>query len=310
MKKGLLIALVCLLVLSVSACTGSMGDVNDKEVKTDPASTEAETVSSEEASATSNQEQKDEDSQDITIERQVIYDGNGVVVTVTGLSEDGWFGPAVKVLIENNSDRNIEVQSRNSSVNGLMVDTMFSASVAAGKKANDDITFSSSTLDISGISTMKEIEFYLHVFDSETWDSLFDTEMITLVTSADPTFVQEYDDSGHVAYDEGGIKVVAKKLNSSDSFWGSDLYLYIENNTDQNIVIQTRDVSINGFMVDPIFSCDITAGKKAFDSITFFESDLTENAVTDIQELELKFHIFNMESWDTIKDTPVISIEF
>jgi len=86
--------------------------------------------------------------------------------------------------------------------------------------------------------------------------------------------------------------------------------LYIENNTDKAITVQARDVSINDFMVDPVFSCEVISGKKAFDTITFMESDLTDNGITDINDLELKLHIFDTETWDTIKDTDIIKISF
>jgi len=65
-------------------------------------------------------------------------------------------------------------------------------------------------------------------------------------------------------------------LDREDSFRGADIYVYIENNGDEDIIIQLRDVSLNGFMVDLAFSSDVLAGKKSFDSITFFESDLVK----------------------------------
>jgi len=101
-----------------------------------------------------------------------------------------------------------------------------------------------------------------------------------------------------------------KKVNSSDSFWGADVYVYIENNSGDDITIQTRDVSINGFMVSPIFSSEIVAGKKAYDTITFFESDLLDNDITSIDNMELSFHIFESKSWDTVLDTQMIEVTF
>ena len=63
-------------------------------------------------------------------------------------------------------------------------------------------------------------------------------------------------------------------------------------------------------MIDPVFSSEIVHGKKAFDSLTFMESDLTDNGITDIKEIELKFHIFDTASWDTIKDTDIVTVSF
>lgn len=311
MKKICVFALSMVILFGFTACGSSMGDINDKQINDEISRTEES--STEEVTGITDQNVEDDETivdDDVSIAEQVIYEGNEIKVTATGFDSENFFGPAIKVLIENNSPQDITIQSRNSSVNGLMVDTIFSADVAAGKKANDSIVFFSSDLEISGITTIKEIELSLHVIDAESWDSIVDTDTIVIRTSADESFVQEYDDSGFIAYDSDGIKIVTKKLNSSDSFWGSELYLYIENNIDKHITVQTRDVSINGFMVDPIFSCDIMSGKKSFDAMTFLESDLTNNGITDITELELEFHIFDMTSWDTIKDTDIVYISF
>lgn len=302
MKKVLLSILTFMLLISLSSCASPTGDINDKQVADDK------------NKITNNNDKNDDnkviDNKDISIDQQTIFEGNDIKVTVTGFDNNNLFGPSINVLIENNSANNIMVQTRKTSVNDVMVDTMFSSSVAAGKKANDSITLSSSDLEIANITTIKNIELSLHIVDDESWDTIIDTDTITLHTSADASFEQEYDDSGFIAFDDNGIKIIIKKLNSSDSFWGSDLHLYIENDTSQDITVQARDVSVNGFMVDPIFSCDILANKKAFDTITFMESDLTDNNITDITDLELKFHIFDSDSWDTIKDTDIINVSF
>lgn len=306
MRKGIFFILTFMLILFVSSCDSSMGDINDKQITDDSNKTE-------ESGNIGDDEGKDvveDENKDITIDEQIIFEGNDIIVTATGLDKDGFFGPSISVLIENNSSKNITVQSRNSSVNGLMIDTIFSSDVAAGKKANDSIALSSDELDNAGITTIKDIELSLHIIDAESWDTIIDTDTIVLNTTADTSYVQEYDDSGFVAYEGDDLRIIVKKLNSSDSFWGSDVYLYIENNRAEDITVQARDVSINGFMVDPIFSSDISAGKKAFDTITFMESDLTDNNVTDITDIELKFHIINLNTWDTIKDTDTIKISF
>lgn len=160
------------------------------------------------------------------------------------------------------------------------------------------------------ITTIKDIEFIFHIFNSDTWDAIFDSEMISIRTSADQSYEQKYDDSGVEVMNQGDIRIVMKRVNTSDSFWGADVYVYIENNSKENITVQARDVSINGFMIDPIFSSDVISGKKSFDTITFFESDLEKNDIKSIDDMEISFHIFESDGWDTILDTEMISISF
>lgn len=48
-----------------------------------------------------------------------------------------------------------------------------------------------------------------------------------------------------------------KRASSDDSFWGADVYVYIENNSETDATFQARDVSISRFMINPIFSSKV-----------------------------------------------------
>ncbi len=247
---------------------------------------------------------------EVSVKERVLLDQDGMIITLKSLKQDGIFGPSLKVLIENNSEKSVTVQIRDSSINGVMADAMFSSEVAPDKKANDEITFMKSDLERANISLIKDIEFKFHIFDSKTWDGILDSDVIAIKTTADQGYVQTYDDSGEVVLEEKEIRIVMKRVNSKDSFWGADVHVLIENDSDLDATVQARDVSINGFMIDPIFSCEVLAGKKAYDTITFLESDLLNNDIKTIDEMELSFHIFSMSGWDTIYDSPKISVTF
>lgn len=301
--KALALALVMVIFASMSLGSGSSssGSEVDKEVSEVDTNSSSGSSSDSDSDATTVAE--------VTIEEQVLYDDNDVKITATGL-EDGLFGTELKLLIENNSDKSITVQARGANVNGFMVGTMMSADVAPGKKANDELTFETSGLKECGIESIAVMEFYFHVFDSSSWEEIFDTDFITVKTSVADTYVQPVDDSGEVLVDSNGVKIVAKGLSESGSFWGPGVILYIENNSDENITIQVRDVSVNGFMVDSSMSEDVVSGKKAISDVQFFSTDLEDNNITEITEVELYFHIFNEESWEAIFDSEVITIKF
>lgn len=304
-KFRLLTGILCLSLFAMMAMgSGSSDSGEDKEissVSSDSSGSGEETESDE--------SDGDSASAEVTIEEQVLYDANDIKITATGL-EDGLFGTELKLSIENNSSQNITVQARNANVNGYMVSTMMSVDVAAGKKANDSLTFETSGLKECGIETIATMEFLFHIFDSESWDDIVNTDVITLETSAAGSYTQTYDDSGEVLVDTDGIKIVGKGLSADDSFWGPGVILYIENNSDQNITVQVRDVSVNGVMVETSMSEDVVVGKKAISAVQFFSTDLEDNSITDIKDVELYFHIFNLESMDDIYDSDIISITF
>ncbi|MDR0875823.1 MAG: hypothetical protein LBN12_06400 [Clostridiales Family XIII bacterium] len=298
MKKVAALLLFGLAVFALSACGGgsnSSSDSSSGKVEVDSDSSEQTVVNAP------------------TVEEQVVFDQDGVVVTVKGLTlgqELFSFGPELQVLIENNSSSNVLVQSRDGVVNGIMVEPYLSSEVTAGNKANSEITFFSSSLEKAGIEQITDIEFKLAIIDPNTYSDISASAPIIIQTSAAGSFTQTYDDSGTVMFDQDGIKIVAKRLDDQDSFWGADIYLYIENNTNQDVIIQSRDCSVNGFMIDPFFSSDILAEKKAFSEISFLQSDLESNDIESIDKLDLSFTIINADSWDEILKSDIITVNF
>ena len=246
-----------------------------------------------------------------TIEEQVLLDSNGVKITAKALDiEGGFMGPELKLLIENNTDANLTVQTRGTSVNGYMTETMMSSEVAAGKKINDNMTIMNSDLEICGIETIADLEMSFHIFDSESWETYLDTELVQINTSAQEGYVYEYDDTGDVLYEDANIKIVKKGLSEDSSLFGPSVMLYIENRMEQPVTVQANDVSVNGFMVDALISEEITPGRHAIADMTFMSSELEENGIENMEDLELSFHIFDTDTWDTITDTDVIAVKF
>ena len=287
MKKRIIVIIIFIMLLLVTGCGGTKGNgsnVKNVESKTSNGITRA------------------------SVPETVILDRDGIKVTVKEMVYKSW-EVDIKVLIENNSSQNITVQARKFSINGIMIEPTFSADVASGKKANDSISIYNSDLKVANITTIKDIEFGLHVFDADSWDEMFDQNGIVLTTNA-TDYVQTYNTSGTLVVDQNDIKMYVLKMDDKDSFWGADIYVYIENNSSQNITVQARDVSIDGFMVEPSFSADVEAGKKSYDTITFMESDLEDNGITDIKQIELKFTVFNEDTWNDIFDTDIKTINF
>lgn len=292
---------VCLSTFALFAMgSGSTGESTvDKEIVSATNST----------SSTNTDNSADTSDNAVTVEQTVLVDRDNVVITATGMDESV-FGPELKLLIENNSDTNLTFQVRNASVNGYMADTMMSEDVAAGKKSNTEITFTTSGLKECGIDTFANMEFSFHIFTTDGWDDYLDTDAITVETSAAATYTQTIDDSGEVFYDSDGIKIVGKGLSSDDSIFGPGLIIYIENNSDTDRTVQVRDTSVNGFMIDTVMSQDVVAGKKAITAVTFLSSSLEENSITDITSVETSFHIFDTEDWSNEIDTDPITINF
>ncbi len=95
--------------------------------------------------------------------------------------------------------------------------------------------------------------------------------------------------------DELARIVVTEKFN--DEILGPSYKVSVENKTDKKIIVQTRDVSIDGVMEEPIFSVEVTAGKKANDNMTFMNIESLEA----LKNLEGKLLIMDDESYDELR---------
>lgn len=304
---ALLLALLCL-----SSCTSATtGEITPPSTAETGKSQLAETVSTEAAESTADPEETEAVSAIVTeeISETVLMDSDGIKITAKSLDKSGWMGPELKLLIENNTAQNLTVQARSVSVNGYMVGSSLSADVAAGKKANDELTLTASDLEISGIETITDIEFSFHIFDTDSWDAYKDSELVSVKTAAFGAYTQPVDDSGTTVYDEGGIKVVAKGLDTS-GWMGPAVILYIQNDSEGAITVQARDESVNGFMLDASLSEEILPGKRSIADMSFLASQIEENEITDITEVEFVLHIFDTDTWEGIADSSPIKLTF
>lgn len=110
---------------------------------------------------------------------------DGVKITIVGgLDTTGSvFGPQLKLRVENSSGHNITVQSRKTSVNGYTMGdfgAIMSIDVTNGEKAYGTFTLYNSKLQDAGITTIQNIKTSFHVYDSDSWNTLFDTDLITI----------------------------------------------------------------------------------------------------------------------------------
>ena len=297
MKK--IIMLKILVILFVGMLTGCRGNDDGKQptgINTKDRNSEIELI---EKHSINNKE---------NIKEKVIVDKAGIKITAKSIEYDD-IVVEIKVLIENNSLQDITVQARDFSINGIMIDPSMSTDVSSGKKSNSTISIYNSDLEKAKIKTIKDIEFGLVAFNFDSWDDIFEETGIVLQTNA-KDYVQKYNTDGYLAVDQNNVKIYVLKLKDVDSFWGADVTVYIENNSNFPITIQARDVSINGFMIDPTFSSKVMPGKKIYDELSFFESDLKDNDIADITEIELKFLVFNSDSWKDIFETKILNIKF
>lgn len=301
-RAKILATVLCLVAFAFMAIGSGSSDSSKKDI----VATEENSSSGENASV---EEQTDSEAESqstgITIDEQVVVDQDGIKITATEYTTDSIWGDGIKLLVENNSDTDYTVGCDALIVNDYMITDLFVSEIASGKKANETMYLSSSALKAAGIDNVGKIEMYFHAYDSNI-DFVFQNVYSEIQTSAYADMDTTPNDAGMELYNENGIKIVGKTVDEN-SFWGTAILLYCENTSGKNVGISVDDMSINGFMMSPFFATTVYDGKKSIDEITVFSSDLEENGIEKIEEVELKFHIYDNDSYNTIADSEPIT---
>ena len=304
-SKMLLALLLALVMVMATACSSVNEDIKQ------PANVNGDSSVTTGYDATNDNAGDGEDpaKDGLSVAETVLYDADGIVVTATGY-EEGWTGPEIKILVENNSEKNVLVTTASVSVNGYMMPyASLYAEVAAGKKANESLSIMSSELEQSGIETLAEMQFYLQIQDPETWETVATSDLLTLTTSAAP-YEQPVDDSGDVLYDANGIKIVCKGLKQ-DIIWDGTVVFYMENNSGKAVSIYAENVSVNGFMQDVGLWSDLREGTKLIDGMSMIDlSDLEIENIDEIKNIEFNLRVVDAETWQDIVTTDVLTLNF
>ncbi len=327
-KKWWFWALIAVALILVAAFLPRAGSDNDQKAEdgmiqalqtdaeteeTKAVATEAPEVTQEQAASDSGISlpfaQTDEPDEPLAIEEMVLLNQGGIRVTATGLSEDAWLGPEINLLIENDTDLSVVVQAENVAVNGAMVSSLLYCDVAAGMKANSAISFYSEDLSKAGIQTIRTVELKLVVYDSSNYDTIVQSERLTITTNAAGKGEQTFDDSGLTVLDQNGLRFVLRS-GPEVSIWGKDIGVFLENHTGKDIAVSLEGVSVNGFMVDPLFYCTLSDGTVAYTEISFSSDDLQTNKIDEFETMSFTVRVYRVDDWQTVLKSNLITVTF
>ncbi len=297
MKKKCLFLLCLSFLLIFTGCsssdTPSTDNKNETETTTPTSSTEKETKETKEPKNTKE-----------TIQEQEIYNDGDIIVTAKELDKSGFWGPEIKLLVENNSSQNLAVTPSYLTVNGFMMLTLDSVQVASGKKANGSLTLYNSELSTNNITTIAEVEFVLRTYDTDTYETCNESDVITIRTSAYDGFDFSYDLSGDVLFESDGVKVISKGYVKKDN----TVSVLIVNDSDRDIIVSTDDFSVNGFMVDGGLWQEVVRNKLANDELYISDSDLKKNGIETVEDMEFTISIIDLNNFSTITQSSPITI--
>ena len=314
MKKLFSAMLSALLILSLAACGSSAGTQSTASSESSASTSSAAETAAPTEEPTATPEPTEAPSDKPTIEETVLLDSDDVKVTATALGDT-----YLKITVENNTDKDIYVQTADSSVcvNDYVMNSMCMASAAAGETVDNTIEFTKYDLEEIGIETITELEVALNVVDSTDWTSICSSDPVVIKTSAYSTAEAPAAPEGEVLYDEGGIKLVMLGTTEyeGDSFYfPTRVKFYIENNSENNITVDPLDLNVNGQLTQGGISFgmsdSIPAGKRAVTELHFDADACKTNGITELKDVSFTFSVKDAKSWDGLAQSDTISLTF
>lgn len=247
-----------------------------------------------------------------TVKEEILVQREGVTITLKALDFDGFYGPSIQLLVENDTETDLSMQIIDASVNGAMVRTVFDCDVVAGKKINATLSFWAEDLATAGISHIQNIELRFHVYRASNWETLFDSNPVRFTTSlAEEGEKQSFDDGGITVVDKKKVRVILQGLieDGPDSP-GINLRIFIENKSDMDVTVTLRDVSLNGYMISPLLDSQVPAGKVAYDTVVFLQTDIEKNEIASFEEMEAVFYVYETSSYYSVAETDPVLVRF
>ena len=237
-----------------------------------------------------------------TIEEQVLLERDGVRITALGLGRNGFSGPELKLLIENGSGRNLKVRACDVSVNRYMNDAKLQVSVNNGERIYSALVFSREDLERCSVETLAEIEICFNAYAADDYSDLFYSEPVVMRTAAAEGFQQKYDESGAVAYDGDGVKIVLKGLDRNEP----GIVVGIENTGEEKINVTNAGCYVNGVRLYPTFAREVMPGKRSIGCIVLPGYEMKSKGIQEIREAIVSFYYHKgNELGKTVETDPV-----
>ncbi len=311
-SSALFAALLVLVMVFTAACSGKDADQGSKEPTTPSTTIENETQSTEPTLDMNIVTEPTENEETVSTEPvpdiagTVLYDKNGIRLSTYGF-EVSSSGFSIQMLIENNSDRNVMVDTAQFSCNGYMFNSGINAFLKSGTESVQSFSFANWELEVQGITELSNIQFIFTVEDSDTWDLIDTSELLTLNFAED--FTPTYDYSGSEIYNQDGVRVICRGAGSA-SWCDGTVYFFVENNSGRNINVSGGWIKINGTATTSAIAASLRDGTAIVTYIPMLDlSSCGLNSVYDIETLTLQIYVNDQETSDILGYTDYITID-
>lgn len=230
----------------------------------------------------------------------VVTDHPECTVTIRKVDPEGTFGYTLALLLENKTEMELMFSLSGVSVNGYMCDPYFAATVSAGMKANEKVSFPEKNLAANGITDVTDITFTLSVYDAtDVLAEYLVEEEFTFYPQGEAayrTYTRQPRETDRVLFDREECAMIVTGFDP-ESIWGYGMDVFLENRTDKTLMFSASDVAVNGFMCDPYWAVEVAPGKKCNTQLTWSKADLEDNGITQVETFQLPIRVYDSDNW-------------
>ena len=102
--------------------------------------------------------------------------------------------------------------------------------------------------------------------------------------------------TNYVVVDNENCTFTIKSVDPTGD-WGFTLNVFCENKTDKTLMFSWDKVSVMGFMVDPFWGTEVTAGKKANASISFSYDTIDQIGIESVDDITFTLRVSDSNDW-------------
>lgn len=111
-----------------------------------------------------------------------------------------------------------------------------------------------------------------------------------------------------VLLEADGIRITAEEY-VTDDIWGDGIKLLIENDGENDMTIGCNALIVNDYMITDLFSATVAAGKKSYETLYLYNTELEASGIENVGKIEVYFHSYNADDYMSMKDYDCITIQ-
>ena len=257
-----------------------------------------------------------------TIPETVVFDGDGVKITVTGVETDSSGDARLALTIANGTAKALRIDMDAFSVNTYALSPqvyipvededgfVFYSDAVAAPGETSDFFVSLSTLDDMGVTAVCELELkpaLAEVEPSEDGYDYVDEFAVGGTTRIQTSLYAEgasYDREGTPVCDRDGLKILVTGAENSE-YNGPQIAVYVYNGGAESVSLDLAGLKLDGESCEAFFSPIVPAGKRYAGRIHISADDIPA-----AKEAELTFRRMDPETWEPAETFDSVKITF